>query len=169
MSPAELGFNKSDRRRLASALARAADIRTYRRIQAVLLVAEGRTIREVAHITGAGLVTIYEWVHRYLKFHRVEALQEASRSGRPRAATRITATRIEQARRRDPLRLGYKTGAWTVALLAHYLSRRYGCPITARTLRRRMKQCGLLWKRPRYVYSHKDPHRAQKKGASFGG
>jgi hypothetical protein len=27
-----------------------------------------------------------------------------------------------------------------------------------------MRRLGLRWKRPRYVYATKDPHRAQKKG-----
>ena len=53
-----------------------------------------------------------------------------------------------------------------VALLAQHLGRRYGCPIAARTLRRRMRALGLRWKRPRYVYAERDPHRAQKKGGS---
>jgi transposase len=54
-----------------------------------------------------------------------------------------------------------------VALLAQHLGRKYSCPITARTLRRRMHDLGLCWKRPRYVYADKDPHRAQKKGGLF--
>ena len=53
-----------------------------------------------------------------------------------------------------------------MALLAKHLGRTYGCPISPRTLRRRMRALGLRWKRPRYVYADKDPHRAQKKGGS---
>ena len=64
--------------------------------------------------------------------------------------------------------LGYSMTTWTVKTLANHLSRTYDCPITERTLRRRMADMGLCWKRPRYVYSTKDPHRAQKKGLSCG-
>jgi hypothetical protein len=39
------------------------------------------------------------------------------------------------------------------------------CSLGPWTLRRRMKQIGLVCKRPRYSYSEKDPHRAQKKAA----
>jgi len=67
------------------------------------------------------------------------------------------------------VRLGYNSTGWTVALLADHLRQKYGrCP-SLRTLRRRMHELGLRWKRPRYVYAIKDPHRAQKKGGSFGG
>jgi transposase len=56
--------------------------------------------------------------------------------------------------------LGYTSTGWTVALLAQHLSKRHGCAITARTLRRRMKALGLRWKRPRYGSLTKEPHRS---------
>jgi transposase len=61
---------------------------------------------------------------------------------------------------------GYSATTWTVELLAKHLSRTSGCPISGRTLRRRLRAMGLRWKRPRYVYATGDPHRAQKKGRS---
>ena len=146
---------------------RAGEIRGYRRIQAVLLVALGWAVAEAARITGARPWAVYDWVRRYLRDHRVASLEDASRSGRPRAAAGITDARIVREFRRDPLRLGYNTTGWTVPLLATHLSQKYGCPIAPATLRRRMRRLGLRWKRPRYVYADKDPHRAQKKGGSF--
>src|SRR5215510_8466995 len=110
--------------------------------------------------------SVYYWVHRYLNHHRVADLYDASRTGRPRRAAQITKACILRELARDPLRLGYNTTIWTVPLLATHLSRRYDAQITPRTLRRRMKEVGLRWKRPRYVYVAKDPHRAQKKGRS---
>jgi transposase len=166
-SPAELGFNHHDRRRLAKACQHARDARFYRRLQTVRLIAEGHPPRAVAQMMGVSLHAVYDLVHRYLQAHRVEDLQERPRSGRPPVATAVTPARIVKEFRRDPLRLGYNTTAWTVPLLATHLSRRYDCLLTARTLRRRMKELGLRWKRPRYVYAQKEPHRAQKKGRLF--
>lgn len=163
-SPADLGFNHHDEPRLKKALTQAEDKRTFQRVQAVLLVARGHHISEVASISGVSEQTIYNWVHLYLDQHKVAALEDDPRSGRPLAAKRITAERIVRELRRSPLKLGYRTNVWTVETLAHHLSERYQCPITPRTLRRRMKEVGLVCKRPRYFYSEKDPHRAQKKG-----
>jgi transposase len=163
-TPDELGFDPYDRQRLARALARATDLRFFRRVQAVLLVARGFPVPEAARITGAEPDAVYHWLRRYLRTHQPDCLRDAPRSGRPRAAGRITDARIPRELRRDPLRLGYNTTGWTVALLAEHLGRKYGCPTSARTLRRRMRDLGLRWKRPRYVYADKDPHRAQKKG-----
>jgi transposase len=164
-----IGFNNSDRRRLAKALKQATDLRAFRRIQAVLLVAEGQPVKQVAKFTGASQKAIYDWLRYYLHSRSVEDLHDLTRSGRPTVAARITPSRIYRELQRDPLRLGYNSTAWTVPLLATHLSKLYDCQITARTLRRRMKEADLRWKRPRYIYATKDPNRAQKKGLSNGG
>jgi transposase len=163
-TPKDRGFDHYDRRRLAQALERTTEARAFRRVQAVLLVARGWAIAEVARIAGACLAAVYHWVQRYLRTRQVASLEEAPRSGRPRAAAEITDARIVREYRRDPLRLGYNTTGWTVPLLATHLSRKYGCSLSPATLRRRMRHLGLRWKRPRYAYADKDPHRAQKKG-----
>jgi transposase len=163
-SPAELGFNRHDAPRLKKALKSACDKRTFQRVQAVLLIAQGRAINEVAEIAGVSLQTVYNWLSLYLDRHQVTALEEAPRSGRPLTARPITPARILRELRRNPLRLGYRTTVWMVELLADRLSQLYQCTISPDTLRRRMKQIGLRCKRPRYFYEEKDPHRAQKKG-----
>lgn len=166
---AELGFQWYDRRRLAKALKQVQDARTYRRLQAVLLVANGHDLKEVAQLSGTSLQTIYNWVKLFLQQHQPQSLFDSSRSGRPPAATAVTDERIRGELDRDPLQLGYNTTVWTVPVLATHLSQRFGCEISPHTLRRRMKRLGLRWKRPRYVYSEKDPNRAQKKGRLSGG
>jgi hypothetical protein len=62
---------------------------------------------------------------------------------------------------------GYAAVGWTAPLLAAHL-RRCGEveTLSARRLRERLHAAGLAWKRPRYVFSQKEPHRAQKKGRS---
>ena len=164
LSPSELGFNARDRQRLSQGMDQAAEARLFRRLQAVLLVSEGRSFVESAEITGLSLRSIYELVARYLQTHQVESLQDRPRSGRPTSSPSITRARILRELRRSPLKLGYRTNVWTVETLAHHLSERYQCVVKPRTLRRRMKEAGLVCTRPRYFYSEKDPHRAQKKG-----
>jgi transposase len=163
-SPAEFGFNRYDGLRLQKALKRAADQRTFQRGQAVLLVAQGRAIKDVARVVGVRRQTVYNWVHLYLASHHVSALDDAPRSGRPLAAPPITSGRILRELRRNPLRLGYRATVRTVPVLARHLRRLYHSNISPYTLRRRMKAIGLRCKRPRYFYEEKEPNRAQKKG-----
>jgi len=162
--PNDLGFTGHDRNRLSKALNKTEDARLFRRILAVLLVAQGRSVAETSQVSGISRSNIYKLVKRYLQSRQANSLQDNDRSGRPREATRITDKRILTQLKRNPLKLGYRTNVWTVRLLAHHLSRHYHCPISAWTLYRRMKEMDLECKRPRYYYSEKDPHRAQKKG-----
>jgi transposase len=166
--PSELGFTRYDRPRLEKALRGATEARDFRRLQAVLLIAQGRPIAEVARITCASKRSVYGWLQRYLRHHRVEDLTERPRSGRPTTAGVITDECIRRELAKNPMTLGYSTTTWTVRTLANHLSRTYGCPITEPTLRRRLRDMDLCWKRPRYTFSTKDPHRAQKKGLSCG-
>jgi transposase len=159
-------FKRGDIGRLQKAMSCVQDKRTYLRMEAVLLVAQGhRPAWVAAHQTKSRQV-IYRWCALFLQHHNPYSLQEGSRSGRPLSAAAITEGRILRALQKNPLELGYRAGGWTVALLAHYLSGRYGCAVAPHTLRRRMKGMGLRYKRPRYVYEEKDPARVQKKGRS---
>jgi transposase len=149
---------------LSKALAQAGPARFFRRVQAVLLVAQGRKLIEVTQITGLSRRAIYYLRKRYLRSHRVEDLADQPRSGRPVKAPQLTRQRILRELGRSPLQLGYRTNVWTVKTLALRLNARYQCSIGLWALRQRMKQIGLVCKRPRYFYSEKAPHVAQKKG-----
>ncbi len=163
-SPSQLGFTAYDITRLNKAKQNVADKRTFIRIHAVLLVAQGSNISIVAKLIDKSFQIVYQWITAYLNCHQVEVLKDASRTGRPLAAQNITDERIIGALRCSPLALGYQTNVWTVATLATYLNDLYDCSISPRTLYRCMKQIGLECKRPRYVYEEKDINRAQKKG-----
>src|SRR3954447_6199206 len=88
--PAELGFTRHDPPRLQKALRGATEARDFRRLQAVLLIARGRPVAEVARITCASQRSVYGWVRRYLGSHRIEDLTEQPRSGRPTTAEAVT-------------------------------------------------------------------------------
>ena len=166
--PAERGFTPSDRRRLRKALQDSREASTYQRLQAVLLVALGYAIDEIAQIVPCSRRSIYLWLQRYLAAHRIEDLQHQPGAGRPSVAPDLTKVRLLRELSRNPLGLGYHTTVWTVALLARHVNQRYYGSITARTLRRRMKQWGLVWKRARHVFANREPHLAQKKGPLSG-
>lgn len=159
-------FTRADRRRLAQALRRAREARLYRRLAALLLLAEGHTVSEAARQARAERTTVRRWAARYLAAHQISALNEQARPGRPRVAPRLTRARLAAVLARDPRGCGYCATTWTVPLLAQHLRTREGCAISPRTLRRRLHASAYRWKRPRYVYRSRAAAVAQKKGAS---
>lgn len=157
-------LNAHDRRRLEHAVRQSHDARLVRRAQALLLVADGRSIGTAARLAHCSRRTIQRWLRRYARTRTSEALQDMPRTGRPRLATSLTPSRIRRELHRKPWKVGYNATGWTVTLLASHLRKTFDVAITPRTLRRRMKEMQLRWKRPRYVYMGKELHRAQKRG-----
>ena len=60
--PSELGFTQYDISRLTKALKRVTDARLFQRVQAVLWVAQGDTISEVAELMSVRGQTVYNWL-----------------------------------------------------------------------------------------------------------
>jgi transposase len=160
------GFSWRDRRRLVRALQETRDVRLFRRLQAVLRVAEGCPLSEVSRQASVDRSSLHRWVKLYLQTHQVENLIDAARSGRPREADDLDEELLAEVLALDPREQGYWATTWTVPLLTTYLREQYGCPGSTRTLRRRLHDWGWRWKRPRYVFSERAPHLAQKKGRS---
>src|SRR4051812_46612038 len=154
----------ADRKRLAAALAAAREARVYRRVEALLRAAEGRTVAEAARRCHVDRSSVHRWLARYGAGRDAAALADRPRSGRPRRSSRLTPRRLSAVPARDPRRCGYLATSWTVPLLAHDLAAK-GLAVSPQTLRRRLHEAGSRWKRPRYVYVARAAHLAQKKGA----
>jgi transposase len=154
----------ADRKRLAAALATAREARVYRRVEALLLVAEGQTVAEAARRCHVDRSSVHRWLGQYGARRDATALADRPRSGRPRQSGQLTLRRLAAVLARDPRRCGYQATGWTVPLLTHDLATHEGIAISARTLRRRLHEAGYRWKRPRYVYAGRATHLAQKKG-----
>jgi transposase len=154
----------ADRKRLAAALATAREARVYRRVEALLLVAEGQMVAEAARRCRVDRCSVHRWLRQYGARRDAAALADRLRSGRPRQSRRLTPRRLAAVLARDPRRCGYLATSWTVPLLVHYLAAQDGITISARTLRRRLHEAGYRWKRPRYVYAGRARHLTQKKG-----
>jgi transposase len=158
-------FTDADRRRLTRALEAARAARVYRRLAAVLAVADGKPLSVVAQQARSARSSVQQWVERYLAQRDPAALGDAPRPGRPRRQA-LTTQQLVRLLARDPRTLGYQATTWTAALLTTYCAERYQCRLHPRTMRRRLHDLGYRWKRPRYRFVHRAPHLAQKKGLS---
>ena len=158
-------FTAVDRRRLARAMDAAAAARVFRRLAAVLLVAEGHSVVDSARVVRTHRRNVARWVHQYLATRDPTALVDRARSGRPRTAA-PTDGALRRILRTDPRTLGFQATTWTTPLLATWCAERFHCVVSPRTMRRRLHALGYRWKRPRYRYAHRAAHLAQKKGLS---
>jgi len=161
-------LDDADRRRLLRALDSVDDVRHYRRLQALVEIADGDSITAVARRLRVERSTVHRWIQRYRAERQPQRLRDAARSGRPRSAPQLTDARLKQLLTSDPCTCGYDANAWTAPLLAAHL-RGQGIALSERTLRRRIRAARFRWKRPRYVYSERADHVGAKKGGSSDG
>jgi transposase len=157
-------LHAADRKHLSAALAAAREARVYRRLEALLLVAEGHPVAEAARRCRVDRSSVHRWLAQYRAEHEATALLDRPRSGRPRLHRTLTPQRLAAALARDPRRRGYQATSWTVPLLAHDLAAHEDIVVSTRTLRRRLHEAGYRWKRPRYVYGQRAAHLPQKQG-----
>src|SRR5215208_6367395 len=82
--------NGADRKRLAAALETAREARVYRRVEALLLVAEGQSVAEAARRCHVDRSSVHRWLGQYGARRDATALADRPRPGRPRQSSRLT-------------------------------------------------------------------------------
>jgi transposase len=147
----ELKLTAAQRRRLQAQLRRTRDTRVYRRTLAVLEVARGRPIRQVAEELEVTRQSVYNWVEVYSQAHDPAALLEGQRPGRPSLWTEGCQEALRGLLGQSPQRLGYPAVNWAVPLLQEQLQRCTGQRLSEDTIRRELHRLDYRCKRPRYA------------------
>jgi transposase len=157
-----LELTPEQRTDLEQAAAKARQTRTWKRYQALLLLADGQTIAQVCTALACGQSTIYRWVAIWRKAG-VGRLVEGPHRGRAHRLDAAAAQVVQDLLGADPQTYGHHATGWTVPLLLGELATA-GWVVHEHTLRRTLKRLGYRWKRPQYVLGRPDPAYAEKKG-----
>jgi transposase len=139
------------------------------RAQALLWIADGFDVAEVAELLQVSRQTVYNWLSRFQE--RVELdlrarLRDAPRLGRPRAASGTIDELIAAVIDDDPRDFGYHATVWTAPLLSRYLRDHHAIEVSDRTVSRALDRLGLRWKRPRHELALRPETWRQSKGGS---
>lgn len=136
------------------------------RAQMVLLSAEKRLkVGEIAEIVRESEATVLRWLKRYM-VERVEGLKDAPRPGRDRTVTDMYRERLVEAVRRRPRSLDLAFSVWTLQRLADYMAEESGIRVSTETVRRTLKDAGIVLSRPQHTISSPDPEYKVKKRRS---
>jgi transposase len=138
------------------------------RAQAVLWVAQGQPVVEVAELLRVSRQTIHNWIERFQERDGALATRflDAPRSGRPAAAKGQLPFLLARAFDQAPRDLGYHSSGWTAPLLVAYLEDQHGLPVSTSTVRRVLDELELRWKRPRHQRAERLETGRQSKGGS---
>jgi transposase len=139
------------------------------RAQALLWIADGSDVGEVAELFQVSRQTVYNWLSRFEERAGLDLrarLLDAPRLGRPRTASGTLDERVAAVIDGDPRKFGYHATVWTAPLLCRYLHDRHGIEVSDRTVGRAIDRLGMSWKRPRHELARRLPTWRQSKGGS---
>jgi transposase len=156
-----LGLSRAQRLALQRQLRVATDARVYRRTLALLEVARGRSVSEVAAMLGVARQSVHNWIVAYRHHPEPATLHDAHRDGRPPALEDDSEALLGSLLDGSPQDFGHPNTGWTVPLLRREIESRAGLAVSDHTVRRALVRLGYAWKRPRYVLAP-DPERDKK-------
>jgi transposase len=137
------------------------------RAQAVLWLAEGLSVEQIAETFQVSRQTVYNWADRFLRRDGLDLrarLLDAPRSGRPPAIAQVIDPLMEAALARDPRELGYHDTVWTAELLRHDLERSHGIRASLKSISTAIARLDFRWKRPRHDLAARPETWRQAKG-----
>ena len=129
--------------------------RVAKRLQAVVLNAEGRTSGDLAAILKAPRSKVSEWLSRY-QAYGVEGLLEGYRSGRPAALTPRQRTQLGDILDSGPVAYGLDSGVWTSPMMAWVIEEEFGVRYHPGHVRKLLHALGFSVQRPRRVLARAD-------------
>jgi transposase len=158
----ELALSPSQRTDLEAAAAGERRVRVWRRLRAVLLLADGEAPGAVAAALGCSPSSVYGWAAAWRRAGLAGGRGRAHGGGVAPLAARAGAL-LEGLLAQDPQARGHLAAHWTVPLLRAELAAA-GVAASERTVRRALRRLGWRWKRPKYVLGRPDPAYAEKRG-----
>jgi transposase len=123
------------------------------RARALLWLADGGSVEQVADLLRVSRQTVYNWVERFqqrLGLDLRARLLDAPRPGRPPTALGIIDPLIEAVIDQDPRTLGYHSTVWTAALLRRHRKRAHGIEVSPKSISLAIARLRIRWKRPRH-------------------
>jgi transposase len=117
---------------------------------------------QIAAIVRESEATVLRWLKRYLA-EGLEGLHDAPRPGRPSEVTEAYRAALLTAVRRRPRSLGLPFSLWTLQRLVDYLAEHTSIRVSDETVRRALKQAGIVLSRPQHKISSPDPDYQVKK------
>ena len=149
------------RRRIHKLIQTTRDKDHARRLMAILLLHEGRTVCDVHLATGAARSTTGRWLSWY-QDSGLDGLKSLP-PGRPTALPMaLITTLLMLLVQFSPQGFGYQRSRWCTELLAIQINALLGTAVAASTIRRWLPRVEIVWRRPVPTLRIKDPEYQDK-------
>ena len=156
-----ISLSEPDRKALLDHYRKDPDPQVRLRAHLLLLLAAGYSWALVAAVLFTSPSTIDRWQKRFQQ-GGVEAVLGRPRGRRRSPAWAWAATVVVWVLTRRPADFGFAKSRWSCAAVAVVLREDYHSPVSRETVRRWLRQQGLVWRRPRPTLRPTDPERPAK-------
>ena len=153
-------LSAGERNVLLKEVRRGTDPERRLRAHLLILLADGWPWSVIVAVLFTSTSTINRWRLRYLE-DGVQAVLEGRRARR-RAWQWWAVLVIEWVTLRSPRDFGFYRSRWTCGTIVTLLAEDYHVQVSRETVRRRLREDDLVWRRPRPVLGPKDPQRSTK-------
>lgn len=127
----------------------------------VLLCGEGKSVSEIAKITGRNEHTIRLWLKRYITFG-ITGLKSRSQPGRPARKAPVIESQLEELLSKSPQDYGYQEAGWQINLLRDWFAKQ-GVSACDNTLVKSLNRLGFVYKRFSKTLPENAPSTTEKK------
>jgi transposase len=141
--------------RLSKEAERDGSYRVAKRLQAVVMNAEGHSSGEIARILKAPRSKTSEWLRRYEE-HGVEGLLEGHRSGRPAELDEKQRRQLGDILDSGPATYGLDTGIWTSPMISWVIEEEFGIEYHPGHVRKILHEIGFSVQRPKRILARAD-------------
>jgi len=139
-------------RRLQQAYASGA-LRLVKRIHALLALAEGISVQEVAAMLGLGEQTVRDDRNRFLVKH-LASLTYKRPPGRPSKLTKAQRRDLANVIKAGPQAAGYTSGCWNTPMIQDLIQRRFGVSYHPHYIATLLGNLGFSYQKARFVSDH---------------
>ena len=137
--------------------------RVRARVQMILLSAEKSMVAaEIASIVRWDEQTVRRWIKRF-NAEGIDGLHDVPRPGGKPKTTAAYRSRLLQVVRQRPRSLNQPFSLWTLRRLADFMAEETGIRIAHESVRRLLKNGGIVLSRPQHKISSPDPEYMVKK------
>ena len=153
--------DRAERRRIAKKIHKTKDKDHCRRLNAILLLAEGHTVTAVSKLLAAARSSIGRWVSWYTECG-IEGLESSTRGREPTLPFFQIAAVLTALLELTPQDLGYQRSRWSTELMAIEINRVFELKVHSSTIRRWLPKLGIVWRRAAPTLHIKDPDKEAK-------
>lgn len=147
-------LTKTERQKVEELYRRGPNNRVRKRAHAIRLSAMGYAVTQIAEILGCNRQSIHNWFDLF-ETQGCQGIYDKPRSGRPVIATVDYRTRLIEAIKINPRKMGYPFTVWTLTRIRAHMAREMKILLSESRVRQIMKEEGLVFKRPKHTLAQK--------------